>query len=214
MTVRFSRYESLLMACIVLASLGTSVQAEEAKSPNSRTAIYSPPSGWGCKVQLDNLDKLAAKAEESSEVSLSGPMLGLASKFLSSKKGDEAKAKDIISGLKGVYVRTFEFAKDGTYSQEDLRAIREQIRGGAWSRLVSVKSKGDGETVDVCACLEGGQISGLAIIAAEPRELSIVNIVGPIDLEKLSAVGGQFGIPELDLEADTKRQAGNKPKTE
>ena len=45
---------------------------------------------------------------------------------------------------------------------------------------------------------------GLAIIASEPREFVIVNIVGSIDLEKLHELEGKFGVPELQIEADDK----------
>jgi hypothetical protein len=43
-------------------------------------------------------------------------------------------------------------------------------------------------------------IGGLAIISAEPRQLTLVNIIGPIDLEKLSQLQGQLGIPKLDID--------------
>ena len=46
---------------------------------------------------------------------------------------------------------------------------------------------------------------GLAIIAAEPKELVIVNIVGPIDLEKLSQLEGIFGIPDLNIRIGGKK---------
>jgi hypothetical protein len=41
--------------------------------------------------------------------------------------------------------------------------------------------------------------NGLAIIASEPREFTIVNIVGSIDLAKLHRLEGKFGIPRLDV---------------
>jgi hypothetical protein len=51
--------------------------------------------------------------------------------------------------------------------------------------------------VDVYVCLEVGKIKGLAIIASEPREFTIVNIVGSIDPDKIGRLEGQFGIPEM-----------------
>ena len=45
---------------------------------------------------------------------------------------------------------------------------------------------------------------GLAIIASEPREFAIVNIVGSIDLEKLHELEGKFGVPELEIETGKK----------
>jgi hypothetical protein len=44
-------------------------------------------------------------------------------------------------------------------------------------------------------------VLGLALIASEPREITIVNIVGAIDLDKLHKLEGQFGVPKLDLDA-------------
>jgi hypothetical protein len=48
--------------------------------------------------------------------------------------------------------------------------------------------------------MENDKVTGLAVIAAEPREFTIVNIVGSIDLANISQLGGEFGIPELDDE--------------
>ena len=44
---------------------------------------------------------------------------------------------------------------------------------------------------------EGNASGGLAILVAQPAELTVVNIVGPMDLAKLGALQGQFGIPPL-----------------
>ena len=46
----------------------------------------------------------------------------------------------------------------------------------------------------------GGQISGLALLASDPKEITVVNIVGPVDLDKLSQLEGNFGVPELNIE--------------
>jgi hypothetical protein len=46
-----------------------------------------------------------------------------------------------------------------------------------------------------------GVSKGLAVVSTEPRRLTIVNIVGAIDIDKLRQLEGQFGIPTLDLEA-------------
>ena len=43
-------------------------------------------------------------------------------------------------------------------------------------------------------------IQGLAVISAEPKEFTVVNIVGPVNLEKLSKLEGQFGVPDLGLD--------------
>jgi len=172
------------------------------------SALLAAPSAEAqdAKLQINHLDKLAAKAEETVDVTIDGPMLQLATKFLSSKKPDEAKAKELVAGLKGIYVKSFEFDKEGAYSDEDVSAIRAQIRAPAWSRIVGVRSKRERENVEVFTRMEGDKIIGLAIISAEPKELTIVNIVGPIDLDKLSDLEGEFGIPRMGLERSSKSE--------
>ncbi|MEP7274165.1 MAG: DUF4252 domain-containing protein [Acidobacteriota bacterium] len=156
--------------------------------------------GQGAKLPLEHLEQLSAKAAESVDVSLDSQMLQVAAKFLRSDKPDEAAIKQLIQGLKGVYVRVLHFDKPGEYATADVDALRNQLRGPGWSKIVGVRSKRDGEAVEVFTWVEGGSISGLAIIAAEPSELVIVNIIGPIDIEKLSQLEGKFGIPQLNLE--------------
>jgi hypothetical protein len=147
-----------------------------------------------------NYDKLAAKASDTVDVSLSGSMLRLATKFLSDEDKDESKVKKLVGGLKGIYVKSFEFKKAGEYSTADLDALRAPLRGSDWERIVGVHSNEDGENVEVYIRNASKGIGGLAIIASEPKQLTLVNIVGPIDLDSLSELGGHFGIPEVDVE--------------
>jgi hypothetical protein len=163
-------------------------------------AVCLPMLGQEIKLPA-SFDKLAAKAKESVQVDLDGSMLQLAAKFLSNDKPDEVQAKKLVSGLKAIQVRSYEFANAGEYSQADLDEIRSQLRAPGWSRIVGVSEKsGDGgETVDVFVKIEGNVSSGIAVLAAEPKELTFVHILGTIDLEQLSRLGGHFGIPDLDL---------------
>lgn len=148
------------------------------------------------QIKID-LSHLAARASDTVDVSLDGSLLEIAGKFLSSEKPDEARVKSLISGLKGIYVKSFEFDKQGAWSQSDLEPIRKQLAAPGWVRIASVTSKADGESTEIFLRTEGGKTAGLAVLAAEPRELTIVQILGPIDLEQLSELGGRFGIPEI-----------------
>jgi hypothetical protein len=154
----------------------------------------------GAKIQLDTIDRLAGKAAETVEVSLDAQLLQVASRFLRADRQEEAAIRSLIEGLKGVYVRVLNFDRPGEYQQADIDAIRSQLRAPGWSRIVGVKSRRENQGVEVFTWLEGGRISGLTIIAAEPKELVLVNIIGLIDLEKLSQLEGKFGIPRLDLD--------------
>ena len=155
----------------------------------------------GQEIKLPaGLDKLAEKAVETADVTLDSTLLQLAAKFLSSEKPDEAKVKTLIAGLKGIHVKSFEFDKPGEYSMADVESIRSQLKAPGWSRIVGVISKRGGENAEIYVKPDGNKIAGLVILAAEPTELTIVNIIGNIDLDQLSALGGQFGIPNVRVE--------------
>lgn len=151
------------------------------------------------RIQMGQLDALAAKASQTVDVSLDERLMQLTARFLSSKNEDEAKVKELVNGLKGIYVKMFEFETEGQYSQADLEGIRSQLRNSAWSKIVNVSSKKEGN-VEVYLMQTGDKISGLALLATNMKEITVVNIVGPVDLDKLTQLEGQFGIPELEIE--------------
>lgn len=143
-----------------------------------------------------NLDKLAERATESVDVTLDSSMLQLASGFLSDGDADEAHIKKIVSKLKGVYVRSFEFDKDGQYSIADVDLMRAKLKSPEWSRIVGVKSMKH-ENADIYVKKNGDAFAGLVVISTEPRELTIVHIDGPINPEDLNELGGHMGIPKM-----------------
>ena len=163
-----------------------------------------PLAGQDIKMPV-GLDKLAAKASEVVDVSLDGPLLQLASRFLSEKDPDEAHVKKLVVGLKGVYVKSFEFEDRDQYKESDVEDLRTQLKAPGWSRIVSSHSKRNGDNSDIFLKIDGGQISGLAIIVTEPKELTIINIVGAIRPEDIRDLGGHFGIPKLDLPKNDKK---------
>jgi hypothetical protein len=166
-------------------------------------AVANAARGQDVKIPA-NVERLAAKAVETVNVTVDGALLQLAGKFLSSSDPDQVKIKTLIGNLKGIYVRSFEFANEGEYSPADVESLRSQVRSPEWSKMVAVSSKKGGDNVDVFFKMDKDKIAGLVVIAAEPKELTFVNIVGPIDLDQLSSLGGQFGIPKVDLKGPQK----------
>ena len=144
-----------------------------------------------------NLDHLAAKASNKVDLSLNKDMLQFAGKFLNSKDPDEAKAKGLLNGLEGIYIRSFEFAKEGAWSQADLDQVRNQLKAPEWGRIVGVQSAEDKENVEVFVRTESGKVTGIAVLATEPLEFTVANVVGNIPLESLADLGGQFGLPRM-----------------
>jgi hypothetical protein len=164
--------------------------------------IFSLPAlGQNPRLDIKNLEPLAKKASEVVDVNLDGSLLRLASKFMTDE--DDREGLAIIKNLKGIYVKSFTFDKPGDYTMADVEAIRSQLQTPPWSRIVSAHSRHDGETTEVYLMTagDGGNILGMAIICAEPKELSVVNIVGPIDMDKLSKLEGKMGIPRLGQDA-------------
>lgn len=145
------------------------------------------------------LDKLAAKASDVVDVSLDGALLQLASRFLSDKDPDEANVKRMVGGLKGIYVKSFQFDDRDQYKQSDVEEFRAQLKPPTWSRIVTSRSRKNGDNAEVYLKTDGGQITGLAVIVTDPKELTIVNIIGSIHPEDIRDLGGHFGIPRLDV---------------
>jgi hypothetical protein len=154
----------------------------------------APAMVCGQSVKLDTLDKLADKASDSVTVSLDGNLLQLASRFLSNDDPDQAQIKKLVASLKGVYVRNFTFEKAGEYQASDLEPIRSQLKDPKWKKIVEVRGH---DNAEVSLRQENEHvISGLAVIVAEAKELTVVYIDGPIDMDGLSKLAGNFGIPE------------------
>ena len=145
---------------------------------------------------------LAARAEHVTEVTLDKNLLAFAAKFMDKDKDeDDQEAREMIRNLKGVYVREYEFDKDNSYTAEELEGLRKYFSSSEWSPMVKERGRkgkegGQGESTDVYVKLVNGQMQGLFVLDAGARELSLVLILGPIDIDKVSKLGGNFGIPK------------------
>jgi hypothetical protein len=148
---------------------------------------------WAQDVPLDLFSSLLPKATGHVEVTLGNGLLQLAAGFLSGKDPDDAKVKNLLAGLKGIYVRSLTFAKAGEYSGADIERIRGQLKG--WNQVVNVHEAG--EDTGIYIKTDGQRIQGIVIFSAEPTELTLVNIVGAVRLEDLKELSGRFGIPDL-----------------
>lgn len=138
-----------------------------------------------------SLDKIGANAKESTNITLEGDALKLATSFFG----------DALRNLTGVYVRNFEFAKTGQYKEEDLAPVRAYIKSLNWTKVVDVKESEETSEIYVHALPEN-KLGGLAIVALEPTEVTVVFISGVLnagDLAKLT----NLGIPDIKLDHGT-----------
>ncbi len=153
------------------------------------------------QLQLPDLSTLTPLAADVVDLSIDQSLLGLASGFLSGE-GDDREVKALIGGLKGIYVKSLQFDRDGVFDAAVLEQLRGQLSSGNWSRLVTARSAKDRSDVGVYLWRQnGGRPGGLAVLTSGPRQLTIVNIVGTIDLEQLQKLQGKFGVPaDLGIE--------------
>jgi hypothetical protein len=154
-------------------------------------------SAQAARLKLPNFDHLTKIATESVDISLDGALLQTAGRFAgASASASDPALGEALKGLQGIYIRSFKFDHPNAYSQGDVEAVRQQLSGPGWKRLISVHEAAKGEHVDI-AMRSDTKDGGLVILASEPQELTIVNIVGQVDLETLRQLQGKLGVPKL-----------------
>ena len=221
------RARRLIVVLLAAASAGAAAQHSSAARQGA-AAQPSPSGRQGAAAQQSMAAEHSAAAQpgrihfafgglqhraaETSEVALDGPTLQLGIRMLSESESD-AEARAVLARLKGVYVESFRFDREGEYSARDLEDIRRQLQAPGWTRILSVQSRREREAVDVYVMSTAKGVAGMAIIAAYPKELRVVNLVGPIDPAALSRLGGHFGIPRVETgeKNETAGGDGTKP---
>ena len=159
------------------------------------------------RLRLDSLERLAAKAAEAVNIEIDGVLIKFAGSMLSDEDADERAVKELIQSLRGVYVRSYEFKSAGEFGEADVAAVREQLRAPGWSRVMDVKSKGlDFGDAEVYLATSGGRVEGFALLVVEPRELTVVNIVGALDLDKIRRLGDNFNLPRVTVKRKKKTE--------
>jgi len=107
-----------------------------------------------------------------------------------------------ISGLRGIYVRVYNFAKENEYNMADVDALRSELTGPGWEKLANAKSKANNQKVDVFTMFAGDKIDGIAVIVSDAKSVAVVNVIGMIDIESLVELtqSGKFNMPKLDID--------------
>ena len=155
--------------------------------------------------------ELAARASNVTEVTLGKGMLDFAAKFMDGNDKDQAAVKQLIQGLDGIYVRSYEFDQVGEYSMDEVEQLRRAFETSEWSPIVHTRELKTGETTDVLVKQVNGESRGLFVFTAEPKELTIVLILGPIRMDQLGELKGLSGLGALgNVEKSTK--TNEKPK--
>jgi hypothetical protein len=155
--------------------------------------------------------ELAARASNVTEVTLGKNMLAVAAKFMKGKDKDEAATRQLIEGLDGIYVREYEFDKEGQFSMDEVEQLRKHFESSEWSSLVRERDRKSGESTDVMIKLVNGETHGMFILEAAPKELTIVLILGPVrmeDLGKLKGIGGLGALGDVQKSVHKDKKGG------
>ncbi len=166
-----------------------------------------PANAQDARLRFEKLNGLESRAANVVEVNIDGKLLDLAKRVMT--KTDDADAKKIgqaINGLKGIYVRVFNFENENEYNISDVDEIRQQLQLPGWEKLANVRSKKNNQKIDVYTMFAGDVMSGAAVVISDSKSIALVNVVGPIDIDALAEIGGHLNIPKIEIEK------GNKPK--
>jgi hypothetical protein len=146
------------------------------------------------ELKLPSFAHLQKKAIDCVDLTIGAGPLHLASRFIGNDPED-AEAKEILKGLKAIRVRSYEFDSDFVYSKDDIDAIRSQLTEPGWSQLAHIRDQNKKEAVDVYLAYDHDKVVGLAIVSSDPRQFTVLNIVGSIDLEHLAQLEKRFNLP-------------------
>jgi hypothetical protein len=144
-------------------------------------AVLSSAPAFAQQLNL-NLDSLAAKASDKTELTLEGPMLAFVKTAIAKKAGPDAQG--LFDNVAGISIHNYEFGETGKYSDTDLASLRAQVSTArGWSRVI--KSKDSHDDTEVYVLIQGGQARAFLLIDAEPKELSVVQISGTLELARM-----------------------------
>jgi len=161
------------------------------------------------RLNFEKLNGFGERARDVVEVNIDGKLLDLAKRVtVKTNDKDAKKIGQAISGLKGIYVRVFNFEQENEYDIADVEAIRSQLLSPGWEKLARVRSKKNNQKIDVFTMFSGDVMSGVAVVISESKSVALVNIIGTIDLDMLAELSGKLNIPKIDIE----KEAADKPK--
>ena len=145
------------------------------------------------QLKLPSFSDLKDKAVKSVDITIGSSLLGFMGWMMDDHDKDSAELKKTITGLKSVQIRSYQFSSDFAYSRADVDAVRSQLSAPGWSQLIKVHDQHKNEDVDIYIALDKQTVKGLAIIAANRREFTFLNIVGAVALEQVAKLRETFG---------------------
>lgn len=144
------------------------------------------------ELRLPSFDDLRGQATNAVNFTLGPLPFSVLGSLIGDHDAGSAQARAVLHGLQTLAVRHYEFASSFVYSKADLEAVRAQLRQPGWSQIVHVHDDRKLENVDVYLAVDKDRITGLTIVASEPREFTIVNAVGSLSMDAVNALRQRF----------------------
>ncbi len=139
-----------------------------------------------------SLAALQRQAVESVDITVGPFMLWIARHFAPERDSQGGNARAVLRGVHKVQVHNYRFNSANGTGQPDLEALRSQLAATGWHPLVKVRDRSNAENVDVFYVQTGDAITQLTILASHPSELTLVHILGDIDLNQVAMLRGDF----------------------
>jgi hypothetical protein len=147
------------------------------------------------QIDLKALDKFASLAKSKTEIAMDESMLKSAASFLDDKNAQEGTAKAISKNIKGIFLRSYEFGQKGAFKIDDLKPVLDQLKAPNWNRFL--RNEEDDELTEIWMHTTNGQADGILLVSAEGDELTVINLVGSVNLADLSSLGSLGALGNL-----------------
>lgn len=159
------------------------------------TAAFAAPADEPGYVDIGAF--LPAAKGEFVEVNLSSALIKFATRLA---KTQEPEVADLLGNLKSVRVNVVRMDDNNRADTlGKIEAVRRQLEGSGWAKVVTVREPGSGENVDVHVKQQSDDIiQGLVVtVISRKGEAVFVNIVGNISADKISQVAEKFNLEPL-----------------
>ena len=145
-----------------------------------------------------DFSRVAAPGQNAGIVDINvGPeLIQLASRFVEKQEPEAAK---LLQSVKLVRVNVLSFSDENRDDlQKRMEALRKELDGKGWQRIVTVQEK-NGENVGVQLKMRGSEaVEGVFVSVLDgKKEAVLLNIVGDIKPEQISAVGQALNIDAI-----------------
>jgi hypothetical protein len=148
------------------------------------------------QITVPSFVDLRSSATDTVDITFGPMLLGFVGWAMDDHDPDSANLKKTIQGLRSVQIRSYQFKADFVYPKADLDALRAQLSQPGWSQLVKVRDREKKQDVDIYIALENRTINGVTIIASGLRELTVVNVIGTVNLDQVEGLRKTFAGPD------------------